>query len=64
MFLKELQRNFLDQNCMIFTNEEENKICYMEIFNEYTKLIEAFIFDNLKIISPNIDMDDFLRELK
>lgn len=61
---KELQTNFLDKNCMLFTNEEENKIYYMEIFDEYTKLIENFIFDNLKIAMPNIDFDSFIMELK
>lgn len=49
---------------MLFTNEEENKIHYMEIFDEYTKLIENFIFDNLKIALPNIDLDSFIMELK
>lgn len=61
---KELQTNFLDKNCMLFTNEEENKIYYTEIFDEYTKLIENFIFDNLKIALPNIDLDSFIMELK
>lgn len=63
-FLKELQTNFLDKNCMQFTNEEENKICYMDVFNEYTKLIEEFILENLNKKAPNIDMNTFLAELR
>lgn len=49
---------------MLFTNEEENKIYYMDIFNEYTKLIEEFILVNLNKNIPNIDMGQFLSELR
>lgn len=49
---------------MLFTNEEENKIYYMDIFNEYTKLIEEFILLNLNQIQPHIDMSSFLTELR
>lgn len=64
LFLKEIQTNFLDLHCMEFTNEEENKIIYMQIFNDYTKLIENFILDNLQRIAPHIDMIAFLTELR
>lgn len=49
---------------MLFTNEEENKIYYMDIFNQYTKTIEEFILQSLNKIAPNIDMDLFLSELR
>lgn len=49
---------------MHFTNEEENKIYYMDIFNEYTKLIEEFILDHLDQTDPHIDMGSFLTELR
>lgn len=49
---------------MLFTNEEENKIFYMDIFNEYTRLIEEFILENLNKMAPNIDMNSFLSELR
>lgn len=49
---------------MLFTNEEENKIYYTEIFNQYTKIIEEFILESLNNIAPNIDMDSFLSELR
>lgn len=62
--LKELQTDFLEKNCMLFTNEEENKIYYTEIFNQYTKIIEEFILESLNNIAPNIDMDSFLSELR
>lgn len=49
---------------MEFTNEEENKIIYMEIFNEYTTKIEDFIMSNLKKRAANFDMNAFLHELR
>lgn len=49
---------------MHFTNEEENKIIYMDIFNNYTKIIEDFILENLKRVAPTIDMNSFLSELR
>ncbi|XP_055300807.1 ADP-ribosylation factor-like protein 2-binding protein [Sitodiplosis mosellana] len=61
---QEVQTEFLEKNCMLFTNEEENKIYYMDIFNQYTKLIEEFILDSLNNIAPDIDMDSFLSELR
>lgn len=61
---KEIQFNFFEKNCMLFSNEDENKMCYMEIFNEYTKLIEEFIVGNLSIMSHTIDMNSFLYELR
>lgn len=59
-----MQTDFLDKYCMHFTNEEENKIYYMDIFNEYTKLIEEFILTNLNQRQPNIDINVFLSELR
>lgn len=49
---------------MEFTNEEENKIIYMEIFNEYTTKIEDFIMSNLNKRAANFDMNAFLHELR
>ena len=59
-----MQSEFLDKHCMQFTNEEENKIYYTDIFNEYTKLIEEFILTNLNQRQPNIDINLFLSELR
>lgn len=49
---------------MEFDNEEENKIHYMDIFNEYTTTIEEFIMAKLKENATNIDLNAFLTELK
>lgn len=59
-----MQTEFLDKHCMEFTNEEENKIVYTVIFNEYTKLLEEFILSNLRQRQPNIDINRFLSELR
>ncbi|KAL4488789.1 hypothetical protein ABPG72_016442 [Tetrahymena utriculariae] len=34
---------FLDENCIVFDDEEENKFSYTEIHNKFKKLIEAMI---------------------
>jgi len=40
---EEQQREFLERNCMIFEDEEENKMEYMAIFKEYQTKIEGYI---------------------
>ena len=40
---EEQQREFLEKNCMIFEDEEENKIEYMGIFKEYQAKLESYI---------------------
>lgn len=47
-----------------FIDSEENKIVYMEIFNNYTNTIETFIVDNLQMRMSDIDMCKFTNELK
>ncbi|KAJ3209586.1 ADP-ribosylation factor-like protein 2-binding protein [Dinochytrium kinnereticum] len=36
----DLQTKFLDKYCHNFTNDDENKLIYMDAFNQYTKLLE------------------------
>lgn len=36
---KNIQNNFLNENCDIFENSEENKLCYTEIHQKYVKKI-------------------------
>lgn len=59
-----MQTDFFERHCMQFANEEENKIIYTDIFNEYTRLIEEFILTNLRQRQPNIDINLFLSELR
>eukprot|EP00644_Phytophthora_capsici_P008560 jgi/Phyca11/546149/estExt2_Genewise1Plus.C_PHYCAscaffold_200184 len=39
----DMQRDFCRNNCEIFDNVSENKLVYMDIFQQYTDLIETFI---------------------
>ncbi|KUF80940.1 ADP-ribosylation factor protein 2-binding protein [Phytophthora nicotianae] len=38
-----MQRKFCRNNCEVFDNVSENKLIYMDIFQQYTNLIETFI---------------------
>eukprot|EP00002_Diphylleia_rotans_P028141 TRINITY_DN5677_c0_g1_i1.p1 TRINITY_DN5677_c0_g1~~TRINITY_DN5677_c0_g1_i1.p1 ORF type:complete len:376 (-),score=122.53 TRINITY_DN5677_c0_g1_i1:282-1409(-) len=35
--------SFVDRNCLVFDNEEENKLVYTEIHNDYKKLIDDLL---------------------
>jgi len=35
--------SFLDEYCIVFDNEEENKLEYTSIHNEFKKLVEELI---------------------
>lgn len=62
--LQQKQNEFLERNYKLFTEDEENKICYTEIFNEYTTIIETFIVDHLKASVSDEEMNRFLTELR
>lgn len=55
----DLQRDFLSRYCQHFTPDEENKLIYMEIFNEYQNKIEKYIENNL----GGTDLHDLARML-
>lgn len=55
----ELQQGFMQRYSGEFTNEEENKLVYMDIFQEYLKVIEKYIETHL-----DVDMNQFARMLK
>lgn len=56
--------HFLEKHYMQFFDEEENRIYYIDIFNEYTSSIEKYIFRELETREPNVDLNSFLDELK
>lgn len=58
------QSEFLEKNYELFTDDEENRICYMDIFNEYTAIIENFIMDHLKESVCDAELNRFLTELR
>lgn len=59
-----MQDEFLDKNYELFTEDEENRICYMDIFNEYTAIIERIILDRLKASVCDEEMNRFMTELR
>lgn len=61
---QKLQRDFFDKYCLEFEEIEENKLSYMEIFEEYVCTIERNIEERLKISIPNFDMETFLNEIQ
>ncbi|XP_058792846.1 ADP-ribosylation factor-like protein 2-binding protein isoform X2 [Phymastichus coffea] len=58
-----VQQYYLDKYWRVFEPVEENKLLYMEIFNEYNKAIESYIDTNLTSLIPNFSMNDFISEL-
>lgn len=49
---------------MQFTDEEENRIYYMDIFNAYTSTIEDFVLAKLRAHVSDHNITGFLHELK
>ncbi|KAG8224559.1 hypothetical protein J437_LFUL002163 [Ladona fulva] len=59
-----LQSSFLDKYFHYFTPGEENKLEYMEIFKEYTNIIENYIEVKLISLLPSFSMDAFVMQLE
>lgn len=51
-------------NCELFADDEENKIVYMDIFNEYTATIEKLIMEHLKANVGDEELSLFFNELR
>jgi len=51
----DLQTNFFEKYCNEFTSDEENKLIYMQIFQEYVSTIEGYIERQLS----DVDMGAF-----
>ncbi|XP_046468516.1 ADP-ribosylation factor-like protein 2-binding protein isoform X1 [Neodiprion pinetum] len=60
---QELQQKFLENYWHIFGPEEENKLIYMEIFNQYNQEIENYIVKQLKKSVPNFSIHVLLDQL-
>eukprot|EP01111_Echinosteliopsis_oligospora_P009706 TRINITY_DN2896_c0_g1_i1.p1 TRINITY_DN2896_c0_g1~~TRINITY_DN2896_c0_g1_i1.p1 ORF type:complete len:134 (-),score=26.03 TRINITY_DN2896_c0_g1_i1:58-459(-) len=59
-----LTNEFIRQYCHHFEEGEENRLIYTEIFNKYTKQIEAAVESHLHKVIPEYSQDKFLKELK
>ncbi|XP_063976196.1 ADP-ribosylation factor-like protein 2-binding protein [Diachasmimorpha longicaudata] len=60
---QETQQYFLEKYWREFDSVEENKLIYMNIFDEYHKAIESYIEESLKRIIPGFSMDSLVKQL-
>ena len=60
----DLQQSFFSENCKYFSNDDENKLVYTDVFNKYVSLIESFIASKLVLKLEWFDMPEFLNMLK
>lgn len=59
---QDLQESFLEKHYHHFEiGTEENKLIYMEIFQDYTKAVEEFIEKELEQRIENFNMKDFIK---
>ncbi|XP_053640868.1 ADP-ribosylation factor-like protein 2-binding protein [Cherax quadricarinatus] len=58
-----LRENFLKKHCHLFDDNDENKLEYMDIFKQYTNLIEGHIEKELSSRASGFQMSLFLQEL-
>lgn len=54
----------MDKYCDVFEDTDENKLIYMEIFQEYTQIIEDYIEKKLNERMGSFDMDKFAEDLR
>jgi len=59
-----MQEEFKDKHYHHFTDEEENKLIYTDIFKEYVALIENYIEEELKRRMPGFSMEEFSKSLE
>lgn len=59
-----LQNDFMEKYYKSFEEIEENKLEYMDIFNEYTEHIEKYIEEALTRRIPGFLMKDFLCQIE
>lgn len=62
-FLK-LHNDFMEKNWQEFSEEEENKLEYMDIFKEYVNAIEKYIEKELRSQISDFKMHEFERQLR
>ncbi|RLN26041.1 hypothetical protein BBO99_00000545 [Phytophthora kernoviae] len=60
----EMQSDFCRNNCEIFDNVSENKLIYMDVFQQYTDLIEAFLERRLHEKLDHFSMDELCLQIQ
>lgn len=62
--INQVVQSFCIENCDVFEEfSDENKLCYTDIFNQYTTVIENFITEYLRLHVTNFDMTEFLEQI-
>lgn len=61
---QELQDSFLSEHCDVFNAEDENKLEYTEIFNQYIVLLEGKITECMCERCPGFEMGSFIELIK
>ena len=56
---EEKQSEFFSKHCSCFEDTEENKLEYMDIYKQYTELIETYLDQRLHAEVEGFDMDRF-----
>ncbi|XP_058954746.1 ADP-ribosylation factor-like protein 2-binding protein [Pocillopora verrucosa] len=59
-----MQHDFKEKYYQHFTDEEENKLIYMDIFQEYVALVENYIEEELKKRISGFSMEEFSKSLE
>lgn len=59
-----MQSEFCRNNCEIFDNVSENKLIYMDIFQQYTDLMETFIERRLHEKLESFSMADLCNQIQ
>ncbi|KAI9337890.1 the ARF-like 2 binding protein BART-domain-containing protein [Zopfochytrium polystomum] len=58
------QRTFMEKHCHHFSDDDENKLVYMDVFREYTDGVERFLERKLTASLPWFSMADFMGMLE
>eukprot|EP00794_Sanderia_malayensis_P018556 gene18556-20423_t len=61
---QDLQDSFMDQYYKEFEDTEENKLIYMDIFKEYTEMLEKYIEEKLCKAIDGFSMEQFQSSLE
>ena len=61
--LELLRTGFLREHCHHFEATEENKLVYMQLFQQYQTLVESELESRLRAAVPGFNMSDFLEAL-
>ncbi|KAK8379296.1 hypothetical protein O3P69_019282 [Scylla paramamosain] len=58
-----LREGFLHDHCQLFEDQEENKLEYMEVYQEYLQVIEGHLESELERRAPELQISTLLQTL-